>query len=145
MGGLETESGDAAIKLSCAFMEERLESLGQATLASRSGWEALYSRNAIRLQTFFAIRRLSINCAPAYVRPQDIDELPITVIDVWDESALTNQVEETPFYTYSSFKQHLPTMYFVSDAGQGAGVQVLPQGKNGTSQDRRQLSISQQE
>ena len=35
MGGLETDSSDPAIKLSCAFMEERLESLGQATLASR--------------------------------------------------------------------------------------------------------------
>lgn len=35
MGGLETNSPDPTIKRSSDFMEERLESLGQATLASR--------------------------------------------------------------------------------------------------------------
>ena len=88
MGGLETESPDPGIRRACAFMEERLEGLGQAVLASR----------------------LSVNCAPAHVAPQELAELPVTVINVWDESALCDKVKEEVSKSYPHAKMaHLKT------------------------------------
>ncbi len=85
LGGLETASSDVAIRRACAFMEERLDSLCQTTLASR----------------------LSINCASssgAPSMPEDAADLPVTIVDVWDESALTEQVKESVRAAYPHAK-----------------------------------------
>lgn len=51
-----------------------------------------------------------MNCAPAYVRPQDLHDLPVTIIDVWDDSALTSQVKEQVYKCYPAAKMgHLKT------------------------------------
>ncbi len=68
--GVQTESSDSDIARANEFMAGTLESLSQSCLASRS----------------------TLNCMPAYVQPQNINDLPITVMDVWDKSALTDQV-----------------------------------------------------
>ena len=70
VAGMETERMDLAIAKAVDFMEERLSELGQPELASR----------------------LSINCTPSYVQPQQVNDLPITIINVWDDCALSQQV-----------------------------------------------------
>ena len=88
MGGLETSSADPAILRSVDFMGERLETLGQSVLASR----------------------LSVNCAPSYVQPHMVNDLPVTIIDVWDESALSQQVKEELYKSFPKAKMgHLKT------------------------------------
>jgi hypothetical protein len=37
--------------------------------------------------------RLTLNCNPSYVCPQEVNDLPTTVISVWDDSALSQQVK----------------------------------------------------
>ncbi len=85
--GLETASEDPTIVAAADFMAESLDGLGQSLLASR----------------------LSVNCAPNAV--VDIDEdLAVTVIDVWDESALSDQVKEDVHKLYPKAKKaHLKT------------------------------------
>ena len=72
MSGLTESDGnmDIAIAKACEFMEERLNSLGQSELASR----------------------LTLNCTPAFVQPHLVNDLPVTIIDVWDDCALSQQV-----------------------------------------------------
>jgi maspardin len=70
MGGLENNSNDNTILNATSFMAERLDSLSQTTLASR----------------------LAINCATCQVQPNNISDLPMTIINVWDQSALSDQV-----------------------------------------------------
>ena len=72
MSGLAESDGnmDSPIANACEFMEERLESLSQAELASR----------------------LTLNCTPSFVQPQLVNDLPVTIIDVWDNCALSQQV-----------------------------------------------------
>ena len=83
MGGLETDSPDPTLVRASDFMAERLETLGQATLASR----------------------LSINCTPAYVKPHLVNDLPVTVLNVWDHSALSQEVKEEVYKCYPGAKQ----------------------------------------
>ena len=70
-GMTTTTETDTSIDKACEFMAERLESLKQPVLASR----------------------LALNCTPAYVKPQLLNELPVTIIDVWDSCALSQQVK----------------------------------------------------
>lgn len=80
--GVDSNSPDPTIQRSVQFMTERLQGLGQSVLASR----------------------LSINCAPTSVQPQKISDLPMTIINVWDDSALSNQVKEDMYTTYPNAK-----------------------------------------
>merc|ERR1719391_604863 len=64
------------------FILERLESLGHAELASR----------------------LTLTCAPAHVEPQNVNDLPVTIIDVFDECALTQEVRDGMYKSYPSAK-----------------------------------------
>ncbi len=51
----------------------------------------------VSLITFFQdelASRLSLNCSPAYVQPQKVNDLPVTIINVWDDSALSQQVRK---------------------------------------------------
>lgn len=79
LSGLETPpNADPAIQQAADFMADRLETLGQPDLASR----------------------LSINCAPSFVRPGLVQDYPVTVIDVFDESALSDEVKEDMYKCY---------------------------------------------
>ena len=72
MNGLTEEDGnmDLAIAKACEFMQEKLDSLSQCDLASR----------------------LTLNCTPSFVQPHLVNDLPVTVLDVWDDCALSQQV-----------------------------------------------------
>lgn len=90
MSGLAESDGnmDIPIAKACEFMEERLESLSQAELASR----------------------LTLNCTPSFVQPQLVNDLPVTIIDVWDNCALSQQVKDDVYKCYPQAKMgHLKT------------------------------------
>ncbi|XP_011348918.2 maspardin [Ooceraea biroi] len=82
MGNFATEQVDGEIVEAIDFMVERLESLTQPELASR----------------------LTMNCVNSYVQPQKICHLPVTIIDVFDEYALSNAVREEMYKCYPNAK-----------------------------------------
>ena len=83
MTGLEGGQMDQQMVDATDFILERLESLGHAELASR----------------------LTLTCAPAHVEPQNVNDLPVTIIDVFDECALTQvgKVLQASLYLISLF------------------------------------------
>lgn len=48
--------------------------------------------------------RLTLNCSPCYVEPQCLSNLPVTIMDVWDESALSSRVREDLYKSYPQAK-----------------------------------------
>ncbi|XP_026320898.1 maspardin-like [Hyposmocoma kahamanoa] len=82
MGNFTTDKVDRRIAESIDFMVERLESLNQSDLASR----------------------LTLNCTPCYVQPQALLNIPITILDVWDDSALSSNVREDMYKSYPHAK-----------------------------------------
>ena len=48
--------------------------------------------------------RLTMNCVNCYVQPQKVCHLPITIIDVFDEYALSNSVREEVYKCYPNAK-----------------------------------------
>lgn len=48
--------------------------------------------------------RLTMNCVNCYVQPQKICHLPVTIIDVFDEYALSNSVREEMYKCYPNAK-----------------------------------------
>ncbi|XP_071954518.1 maspardin-like [Antedon mediterranea] len=74
---------DADIVNSIDFMVERLDSLGQSELASR----------------------LTINCASSYVEPQKLKDLYVTLIDVFDNCAISQNVREEMYKCYPDAKR----------------------------------------
>ena len=70
MSGLEAGLGDFQIVEATDFILERLDTLSQSDLASR----------------------LTLSCSSGYVKPQNVNDLPVTIIDVFDGCSLT-QVE----------------------------------------------------
>ncbi len=88
LSGVETGSADAGITRASQFMGERLAALEQPVIASR----------------------LAINCTPSYVQPHMVNDLPVTVMDVFDESALSQEVKEELYKSYPKAKlAHLKT------------------------------------
>ncbi|XP_059060863.1 maspardin-like [Achroia grisella] len=83
MGNFTTDKVDRRMTESIDFMVERLESLTQSELASR----------------------LTLNCSPNSVQSQELANIPITIMDVWDESALSSQVREDLYKTYPNAKR----------------------------------------
>ncbi|KAG7170665.1 Maspardin-like [Homarus americanus] len=78
---------DSNIANSIDFMVERLETLHQSELASR----------------------LTLNCSPDYVQPHKV-QVEVTVLDVFDESALSHTVKEEMYKCYPAAKlAHLKT------------------------------------
>ncbi|CAL4082689.1 unnamed protein product [Meganyctiphanes norvegica] len=78
---------DAQIADSIDFMVERLESLSQSDLASR----------------------LTLNCTESYVQPQKV-QMRVTILDVFDESALSQTVKEELYKCYPEARlAHLKT------------------------------------
>lgn len=82
MGNFTTDKVDRRMAESIDFMVERLESLNQSELASR----------------------LTLNCSPCYIQPQLLSDIPVTIIDVWDESALSSKVREDLYKSYPHAK-----------------------------------------
>ncbi|XP_066589945.1 maspardin-like [Prorops nasuta] len=82
MGNFTTNKVDSEIIEAVDFMVERLESLSQPELASR----------------------LTMNCVNCYIQPQKICHLPTTIIDVFDEYALSNTVREEVYKCYPNAK-----------------------------------------
>nr|ACO15173.1 Maspardin [Caligus clemensi] len=86
--GFRTESNDHRIHMANDFMIERLECLSQEDLASR----------------------LFLNSIPTHVCPQKVNEIPITIIDAWDESTFCHQIKEETYKYYPNAKlAHLKT------------------------------------
>ncbi|KAK7063115.1 Maspardin [Halocaridina rubra] len=78
---------DAHIADSIDFMVERLDRLSQSELASR----------------------MTLNCFPAYIEPQKV-QVDVTILDVFDESALSYSVKEEMYKCYPSARlAHLKT------------------------------------
>ena len=48
--------------------------------------------------------RLTMNCVSCYVQPQKVCNLPITIMDVFDEYALSNDVREEMYKCYPNAK-----------------------------------------
>ncbi|XP_062247367.1 maspardin isoform X3 [Platichthys flesus] len=70
------------------FMVDRLESLNQSELASR----------------------LTLNCQNSYVEPHKIKEVAVTIIDVFDQSALSLEAKEEMYKLYPNARRaHLKT------------------------------------
>ena len=67
MSGLQMGNTDCKISEATEFILERLESLGHSDLASR----------------------LTLSCLKGFVEPQNVNDLPVTIIDVFDECSLT--------------------------------------------------------
>ncbi|XP_049831501.1 maspardin-like [Schistocerca gregaria] len=82
MGNFSTNKVDSRIADAIDFMVERLESLSQPDLASR----------------------LTMNCIHSYVEPQKLSGIPITIIDVFDDYALSNPVREEMYKCYPTAK-----------------------------------------
>ncbi|CAH1112600.1 unnamed protein product [Psylliodes chrysocephalus] len=82
MGNFGSSKVDPEMVEAIDFMVERLESLSQTELASR----------------------LTLNCLRGYVEVHKLIDLPITIIDVYDESALSNSVREELYKCYPSAK-----------------------------------------
>ena len=67
MSGLQMSNTDLKISEAREFILERLETLGHSDLASR----------------------LTLSCLKGFVEPQNVNDLPVTIIDVFDECSLT--------------------------------------------------------
>lgn len=88
MGNFASQNVDGEIVEATDFMVEQLESLTQSELASR----------------------LTMNCINCYVQPQKICHLPVTIIDVFDDYALSNTTREDMYKCYPNAKlAHLKT------------------------------------
>ncbi|XP_013187612.2 maspardin [Amyelois transitella] len=83
MGNFTSDKVDKRMAESIDFMVERLESLTQSELASR----------------------LTLNCTPCFVQPEHLKNIPITIMDVWDESALSSEVRENIYKSYPHAKR----------------------------------------
>lgn len=83
MGSFSKGQLDPKIADSIDFMVEKLESLNQSELASR----------------------LTLNCMNCYVEPHKLQGIPITTIDVFDESALSQSVREEMYKMYPDAKR----------------------------------------
>ena len=74
MSGLQMSSTDSKISEAREFILERLENLGHSDLASR----------------------LTLSCLKGFVEPQNVNDLPVTIIDVFDECSLTQVTLAVP-------------------------------------------------
>ncbi|XP_074595299.1 maspardin-like [Brevipalpus obovatus] len=74
---------DKTIRSSIDFMNERLDSLSQQELASR----------------------LTLNCISSYVQPQKLQNIPITILDVFDHCAISERVKQELYKMYPLAKR----------------------------------------
>ncbi|XP_067827764.1 maspardin isoform X2 [Heptranchias perlo] len=88
LGNFATGPVDSKMADAIDFMVDRLESLGQGELASR----------------------LTLNCQNSYVEPHKIKDVPVTIMDVFDHSALSQEAKEEMYKLYPNARRaHLKT------------------------------------
>jgi len=88
MDNLESEAVDPDIADSVDFLVEKLDSLGRNEIASR----------------------LTLNCMDAYVEPQKLRDITVTILDVFDRCAISDPVKEEVYKFYPNAKRaHLKT------------------------------------
>lgn len=83
MLNLPSENLEVEVANSIDFMVERLDSLERGQLASR----------------------LSLNCNDNYVEPQKLQDIYVTIMDVFDESALSQRCKEEMYKCYPDAKK----------------------------------------
>ncbi|XP_044747248.1 maspardin-like [Coccinella septempunctata] len=82
IGNFKPNKVDCSIMEAAEFMAEKLESLSQIELASR----------------------LTLNCLKGYVEAHKLRDIPVTIIDVFDEYALSGAVREELYKCYPEAK-----------------------------------------
>lgn len=82
MGNFPKSSRDPEIVRSIDFMVEKLDGLNQQELASR----------------------LTLNCTNSYIEPQKLRSISTTIMDVFDECALSQRVREDLYKCYPEAK-----------------------------------------
>lgn len=88
LGNFSSGPVDPMMANAIDFMVDRLESLGQSELASR----------------------LTLNCQNSYVEPHKIRDIPVTIMDVFDQSALSTEAKEEMYKLYPNARRaHLKT------------------------------------
>ncbi|XP_072134456.1 maspardin isoform X1 [Mobula birostris] len=88
LGNFTSGPVDSKMADAIDFMVDRLESLGQGELASR----------------------LTLNCQNSYVEPHKIKDVPVTIMDVFDHSALSQEAKEDMYKLYPNARRaHLKT------------------------------------
>jgi len=83
MGNFDKSLNDPDIVDSIDFMVEKLDHLSQQELASR----------------------LTLNCMNCYVEPQKLSGIEITIMDVFDDCALSHEVREEMYKCYPNAKR----------------------------------------
>lgn len=83
MGNFDKSLTDPEIADSIDFMVEKLDSLSQQELASR----------------------LTLNCMNCYVEPQKLSGIEVTIMDVFDDCALSQEVREEMYKCYPNAKR----------------------------------------
>lgn len=83
MGNFSKGYLESSIADSIDFMVEKLDGLSQSELASR----------------------LTLTCMNCYVQPQKLHDLPITIMDVFDDSALSTTAREELYKYYPDAKR----------------------------------------
>lgn len=88
MDNFQVNEVDPDVADAIDFMVERLDSLGRREIASR----------------------LTLNCIDSYVEPQKLLDVDLTILDVFDASALSDPVKEEVYKCYPDAKRaHLKT------------------------------------
>lgn len=88
MDNLQVDEVDPDVADAIDFMVERLDGLGRSEIASR----------------------LTLNCKDSYVEPQKLLGIHITLLDVFDACAISDQVKEEMYKCYPNAKRaHLKT------------------------------------
>ncbi|XP_065672762.1 maspardin isoform X2 [Hydra vulgaris] len=88
MGNFQIEDVDPDTADAIDFMVERLDSLNRTAIASR----------------------LTLNCTNSYVEPQRLHGIQITILDVFDECAISDPVKEDVYKCFPDAKRaHLKT------------------------------------
>jgi len=83
MGNYDKKANDPDIADSMDFMVEKLDNMSHNSLASR----------------------LTLNCMNCYVEPQKLKDVDVTLMDVYDECALSNSVREEMSKCYPNAKK----------------------------------------
>ncbi|XP_065836559.1 maspardin-like [Oscarella lobularis] len=83
LSNMPSHETEPLITDSTDFIVERLENLERSQLASR----------------------MTLNCTSAYVEPQKLRDVSITIMDVFDDSALTASVKEDLYKCYPNAKR----------------------------------------
>jgi len=121
MGSFPRREVDSEIADSLDFMVEKLDSLGQQELAAR----------------------LTLNCNSSYVDPAKTRHLDVTLIDVFDECALSQGVKEAMYKLYPDAKlAHIKSggnfPYLSRSAEVNVHLQVHLRKYNGTKYSARE-------